>query len=104
EQISGLAWLTGHVDDQPRIQRGPCDPMAGMNAAFAALVALKEREFSRQGSLVECSMVEGALNAAAEAIVEYSAYGNILERMGNRCAEAAPQGLYRCANHDRKNE
>ncbi|NIR36890.1 MAG: CoA transferase, partial [Actinobacteria bacterium] len=24
EQLSGLAWVTGHVDDQPRIQRGPC--------------------------------------------------------------------------------
>jgi len=33
EQISGLAWVTGHADDQPRIQRGPCDPLAGMHAA-----------------------------------------------------------------------
>jgi crotonobetainyl-CoA:carnitine CoA-transferase CaiB-like acyl-CoA transferase len=30
EQLSGLAWLTGHLDDQPRIPRGPCDPVAGM--------------------------------------------------------------------------
>ena len=29
EQVTGLAWLTGHVDDQPRIQRGPCDPNGG---------------------------------------------------------------------------
>jgi crotonobetainyl-CoA:carnitine CoA-transferase CaiB-like acyl-CoA transferase len=104
EQISGMAWLTGHVDDQPRIQRGPCDPMAGMNSAFATLVALNERETSGKGCLIECPMVEGALNAAAEQIVEYSAYGNILKRMGNRSPDAAPQGLYACANHDRKNE
>lgn len=104
EQISGMAWLTGHTDDQPRIQRGPCDPMAGMNAAFAILVALHERDTSGSGCLIECPMVEGALNAAAEAIVEYSAYGNILHRMGNRAPDAAPQGLYACADHDRKNE
>jgi len=104
EQISGMAWLTGHVDDQPRIQRGPCDPMAGMNAAFATLVALNERETTHQGCLIECSMVEGALNAAAEQIVEYSAYGNILSRNGNRSPDAAPQGLYYCANHDKKHE
>jgi len=104
EQISGMAWITGHADDQPRIQRGPCDPMAGMNAAFAILVALCEREHTQQGCLIECSMVEGALNAAAEQIVEYSAYGNIMERMGNRSPDAAPQGLYQCANHDHKNE
>ena len=104
EQISGMAWLTGHVDDQPRIQRGPCDPMAGMNSAFAALVALNERETSGLGCLIECPMVEGALNAVAESIVEYSAYGRILERQGNRTFDAAPQGLYACAGHDRKNE
>jgi crotonobetainyl-CoA:carnitine CoA-transferase CaiB-like acyl-CoA transferase len=104
EQISGMAWLTGHVDDQPRIQRGPCDPMAGMNAAFATLVALNEREHTHQGCLIECSMVEGALNAAAEQIVEYSACGTIMERMGNRSPDAAPQGLYYCANHERKHE
>ena len=28
EQISGMAWITGHVDDQPRIPQGPCDPLA----------------------------------------------------------------------------
>jgi crotonobetainyl-CoA:carnitine CoA-transferase CaiB-like acyl-CoA transferase len=104
EQMSGLAWLTGHIDDQPRIQRGPCDPMAGMNAAFATLVALRERRRSNTGCLIECSMIEGALNAAAEQIVEFSAYGNVMERMGNRSPDAAPQGLYYCQGHEKKNE
>ncbi len=104
EQITGMAWLTGFTEDQPRIQRGPCDPMAGMNAAFAALVAIEERKTTNKGCLIECSMVEGALNAAAEQSIEYSAYGNIMQRNGNRSPDAAPQGLYICANHDRKNE
>ena len=78
EQISGLAWLTGHPHDQPRIQRGPCDPLAGTHAAFATLVALAERERTGTGHLVECAMVEGALNAAAEQIVEYGAHGVVL--------------------------
>lgn len=99
EQITGLAWLTGFADDQPRIQRGPCDPLAGMHAAFATLVALARRDDTDRGSFIECPMVEGALNAAAEQIVEYSAYGNILQRDGNRCPQAAPQGLYPCRDH-----
>jgi crotonobetainyl-CoA:carnitine CoA-transferase CaiB-like acyl-CoA transferase len=37
-----------------------------MHAAFAFLVALGERERTRRGAHVECTMVEGALNAAAE--------------------------------------
>ncbi len=96
EQLSGLAWLTGHRDDQPRIQRGPCDPLAGMHAAFALLVALEERELRGRGMHVECTMVEGALNAAAEQVVELTAYGNLMQRDGNRCPHAAPQGIYPC--------
>jgi crotonobetainyl-CoA:carnitine CoA-transferase CaiB-like acyl-CoA transferase len=97
EQLSGLAWLTGHPDDQPRIQRGPCDPLAGMHAALALLVALAERDASGVGHLVECTMVEAALNVAAEQILEFSAYGRRMEREGNRSPLAAPQGLYACA-------
>jgi len=100
EQMTGLAWLTGHLDDQPRIQRGPCDPLAGMHAAFAALVALEERRRTGTGSLVECTMVEGALNAAAEQIVEYGDTGFRMHREGNRSFDAAPQGLYACRGHE----
>ena len=96
EQMTGLAWVTGHPEDQPRIQRGPCDPLAGTHAAFAALVALAERERSGSGHLLECTMVEGALNAAAEQIAEYGAFGVVLEREGNRAPHAAPQNLYPC--------
>jgi len=96
EQISGLAWVTGHVDDQPRIQRGPCDPLAGMHAAYAVLVALADREHTGEGKLLECTMVEGALNAAAEVAIEWSAYGVELSREGNRGPEGAPQNIYAC--------
>lgn len=96
EQVTGLAWLTGHTDDQPRIQRGPCDPLAGMHAAFSLLVALAEREATGKGVQVECAMVEGALNAAAEPVIEFSAYGHLMHRCGNRSPTAAPQGLYPC--------
>ena len=75
---------------------GPCDPLAGMHAAFAMLVALAERERTGRGLLVECTMVEAALNAAAEQIVEYGAHGVVLQREGNRAPHAAPQGLYAC--------
>ena len=99
EQLSGMAWLTGHSDDQPRIQRGPCDPLAGMHAAFAMLVAMAERDHDGRGHFIECAMVEGALNVAAEQVVEYTAYGNLMQRQGNRSPEAAPQGLYPCSGH-----
>ena len=73
-----MAWITGHADDQPRIPRGPCDPVAGMHATFAFLVALAERGRSGRGHHVESTMVESALNVAAEQVVEWSAYGNLM--------------------------
>jgi crotonobetainyl-CoA:carnitine CoA-transferase CaiB-like acyl-CoA transferase len=100
EQMTGLAWLTGHPDDQPRIQRGPCDPLAGMHAAFATLVALFERDASGTGHHLECTMVEGALNAAAEQVIEYTAYGHVMQREGNRAPHAAPQNLYACRGEE----
>lgn len=97
EQLSGLAWVTGDPDDQPRIPRGPCDPVAGMHAVVALMVALAERRRSGRGHHVEVTLAEVALNLAAEQVVEWTAYGNLLEREGNRSPLAAPQGLYPCA-------
>ena len=100
EQVTGLAWLTGHEYDQPRIPRGPCDPMAGMSSAFAMLLGLERRDQTGEGSFIEVAMVEAALNAAAEQVIEYTAYGTVLTRLGNRSRDAAPQGLYKCRGED----
>jgi crotonobetainyl-CoA:carnitine CoA-transferase CaiB-like acyl-CoA transferase len=96
EQMTGLSWVTGHVSDQPRIPRGPCDPNGGMHGAFAAMVALQRRERTGIGCLVECPLFEAALNIAAEPVLEWTGYGHLLEREGNRGAWAAPQGVYLC--------
>jgi crotonobetainyl-CoA:carnitine CoA-transferase CaiB-like acyl-CoA transferase len=97
EQVTGLAWMTGHLDDQPRIQRGPCDPNAGMHAAIATLAALRRRDTTGEGSFIEVPMVEAALAIAAEPLIEWTAYGNLLDRQGNRSSRACPQGVYACA-------
>jgi crotonobetainyl-CoA:carnitine CoA-transferase CaiB-like acyl-CoA transferase len=97
EQASGLAWITGQPDDQPRIQRGPCDPNGGIHAAIGLLVALDQRDRTGEGCLVEASLFDAALALASEPIVEWGAHGVVMERTGNRSAGVAPQGVYRCA-------
>ncbi len=99
EQASGLAWVTGY-DDLPLVPRGGCDPLGGMHAAFALLMALEQRRRSGEGQLLEVPLVEVALNVAAEPLLEYSAYGELLGRQGNRGPYAAPQGLYRGSGDD----
>ena len=94
EQLSGLANLTGYADGPPINPRGPCDAIAGMHAAFAALVAIIDRDRTGRGQLVESVMVNAALNVAAEQVIEFSTHGNELRRNGNRSLLGhAPGGL-----------
>lgn len=95
EQLSGLAQLTGYPD-LPLVVRGACDPIGGMHAVFALLMALEDRRRSGEGQLVEVPLVETALNVAAEQVIEHSAYGALLKRDTNRGPHAAPQGVYAC--------
>ncbi|WP_319454278.1 MULTISPECIES: CoA transferase [unclassified Mycobacterium] len=98
EDASGMTWLTGYPDDTPQEPYSVCDPGAGFHAAVAFLLALSHRRKTGEGMLVEAPMIGGALNFAAEQVIEYSAYGNLLERMGNRGPAAAPQNLYLTAD------
>ncbi len=100
EQVSGMASITGWPDRGPMTPSGPCDPLAGIHATVATLLALEHRRRTGEGMLVDVPMVGGALNVAAEIVIEHSAYGNLLRRMGNRGPAAAPQNLYLTADLD----
>jgi crotonobetainyl-CoA:carnitine CoA-transferase CaiB-like acyl-CoA transferase len=100
ESASGLSWLTGYPDRPPYEPYSIGDPNAGVHALNGLLLALEHRRRTGQGVLVEAAMVDAALSVSAEQIIEYSAYGSLLQRMGNRGPTAAPQNLYRSADID----
>ena len=95
EAASGMSWLTGYPDRNPYEPYSVGDPNAGIHALNALLLALEHRRRTGEGVLVEAAMVDAAINVAAEQVIEYSAYGALLERDGNRGPTAAPQNLYR---------
>jgi crotonobetainyl-CoA:carnitine CoA-transferase CaiB-like acyl-CoA transferase len=101
ESVTGMAWVTGFPDSAPVLVRGACDPLAGMHAVIAAMLALEERDRRGEGVMVEATMVEAALNAAAEQVIEWSATGTVLTREGNRGHGASPQGVYQCTGDNR---
>lgn len=100
EQIAGLAWITGYPDDVPTAPRGPCDGLAAVHAAFAALCALEFRRRTGSGQLVEVPMIETVLNATARQVIEFDASATILTRNGNRGHDMALQNLYACEGDD----
>lgn len=100
EAASGISWLTGYPDRNPYEPYSVGDPNAGVHALNALLLALEHRRKTGQGVLIEAAMVDAALNVTAEQVIEYSAYGALLERDGNRGPLAAPQNLYRTSEID----
>jgi len=99
EQASGMAFVTGY-DDGPPMAPGLCDPLAGVHGAFAVLAALEERRKTGCGQHIELPMIDLAVNVSAEQILEFEAYGELMTRLGNRCPQAAPQGVYACTGTD----
>jgi crotonobetainyl-CoA:carnitine CoA-transferase CaiB-like acyl-CoA transferase len=89
EQITGMAWVTGYQDGPPIIPGGFVDPAVGVHAAMALVAALDHRDRTGEGQLVEMPMIEVAAAMTAEQVAEYSAYGELLGRRGER-------GVYRC--------
>jgi len=100
EDAAGLTWLTGYPDDNPAEPYSVGDPNAGLHALNGLLLALEHRRRTGKGVLVEAAMVEAAISISAAQPIEFSAFGALLQRDGNRGPLAAPQNLYRTADTD----
>jgi crotonobetainyl-CoA:carnitine CoA-transferase CaiB-like acyl-CoA transferase len=102
EDASGLTWMTGYADQKPLEPYCVGDPNAGIHALAGLLLALEHRRRTGEGVAVEGAMVDAAINVTAEQVIEYSAYGSLLERAGNRGPAATPQNLYRTSDTDER--
>src|SRR5690606_26583687 len=101
EQASGLPSVCGRPQDPPSlIHIAYGDPIGGLHAASALLVALYHRQRTGRGQRIVLSQVECMFTMVAPWIVEQSANGRGGERLGTRHPQHAPHGLYRCAGED----
>ena len=90
EQTSGMAWITGWRDGPPMLA-GICDALAGVHGAFAVLAALDQRRRTGEGQQIELAMLDMSVNIAVEQILEYAAYGHLMESRGKpRSDRSAP--------------
>jgi crotonobetainyl-CoA:carnitine CoA-transferase CaiB-like acyl-CoA transferase len=95
--FSGINAVTGETGTPPV---GPSlalpDYIAGVAAAMATAAALLKRRRTGQGTLVELSQFETAVNQIGVALMQYAATGQEPERLGNRHPTAAPHNVFRC--------
>ncbi len=103
EALCGLSSLRGYPDLSPT-ELDPTyfmDPATGVTAAFAALCALRRRDQTGAGELVEMAQAENLLNYIGEYIIDTGIDGTAHDRHGNRHPHRAPQGVYACAGDER---
>jgi crotonobetainyl-CoA:carnitine CoA-transferase CaiB-like acyl-CoA transferase len=82
--LIGLLGLTGERDGPPIQSAGQIADLGGgaLMAAFGILAALRERERSGEGQLVDVSMADGALSWLAMVAAQYFADGVVPQRGG----------------------
>lgn len=101
EPASGIAQLTGYPGEGPmRTGISLTDPLTGLAAAIAVLIALRHRRRTGEGQYIDLSEHEAAIPLVAGALLDKQMNGREPERRGNRSWYAAPQGVYPCAGDD----
>ncbi len=99
--LNGLLGLTGEADGPPVQSAGQIADLGGgaLMAVIGILIALRERERSGEGQLVDCSMFDGALSWLAMVAAEGFATGRFAKRGQPQLAGALTcYRPYRCAD------
>ncbi|HXN14378.1 MAG TPA: CoA transferase [Candidatus Acidoferrales bacterium] len=103
EAMAGVTGLTGYHDGDGQrytLSNALGDPVGGLHGVFALMVALRERERSGRGQLIELAQVESLIPFVADAMLDFQFTGKVPAVRGNRHREHAPHGIYRCAGDD----
>src|ERR1700722_8279547 len=103
EAMAGVTGLTGYHDGDGQrytLSNALGDPVGGLHGVFALMVAMRERERTGRGQLIELAQVESLIPFVADAIVDFQFTEKVPAARGNRHRDHAPHGIYRCAGDD----
>jgi crotonobetainyl-CoA:carnitine CoA-transferase CaiB-like acyl-CoA transferase len=99
EAMSGFAAITGEPDSPPTLPPfGLADSIAGLATAYAVLAALRARDTSDRGQMIDMAIIEPILTVLGPQPLWYDQLGHVQPRTGNRSANNAPRNTYRTAD------
>jgi len=99
QAMGGLMSITGDPDGEPRkIGVALVDVMTGLHAAIGILAALRHRDRTGEGQLVEVDLLSTTLFALANQASNWLTAGFVAGRMGNRHPSIAPYETLRAAD------
>lgn len=95
EAMGGLRHVTGDPGRPPsRVGISLGDSLAGTFAAIGALLALRARDESGRGQVVDSAIYEAVLAMMESLIPEYELAGYVRERTGSILPNVAPSNVY----------
>lgn len=97
EAMGGLRHLTGEpgaAPVRPNLSLG--DTLAGMQAAMGVLLALRERDRSGRGQVIDIALTEAVFGMLEAVVPEHAGAGAVRAPSGTTITGVAPSNLYRC--------
>jgi crotonobetainyl-CoA:carnitine CoA-transferase CaiB-like acyl-CoA transferase len=101
QALGGLMSITGDPEGEPmKVGVAMVDILAGLFASVGILAALRHREASGEGQVVEVDLFSSLLAALANQASAYSLAGVVAGRMGNRHPSISPYELLSTGDGD----
>lgn len=99
EAVAGVRHMTGDPDRPPaRVALATTDYLSSVYAAFGALAALRARESSGRGQVVDVALYEAAYTQMEPVVPAYEKIGLIPMREGSNLPSMAPNSSYPTAD------
>ena len=102
EGVAGHSWLKGYrdTDISQRPESNQSDAGAAYSAVLAVLMAIRHRNLTGEGQLIEIPLCENFIPYMAAPIIDYTMNGRVRSSLGNGHTSMAPHGVYRCKGPD----
>lgn len=97
EAMAGLRYLTGEPDRVPvRTGISIGDTLAGLHGVIGVLMALRHRDNTGQGQVIDTALYESVFNVMESLVPEYTENGVIRQASGSALPGIAPSNAYPC--------
>ena len=101
EAMGGWRHVVGEPDRPPsRMGISIGDTLAATYGCVGVLAALRHRDATGQGQIVDSAIYEAVLQVMESLVPDYSVMGYVRERSGSILPGLAPSNVYRCSDGD----
>ncbi len=99
EAMSTLAYTTGQADGPPTLPSiALADEITGALSAFAILAALRHRDVTGEGQVIDATLLESMLDVVGPGPTITNRTGISDQRIGSRLWFSAPRNVYECSD------